>query len=459
MAAQAGHIYNILLHGCFCGADPGRTVIVNIGLADVQGHIVSRILKVALNDDNIIGGNGTGAVQAVVANGPSFQLQIVLIIADLNNQGAVYDADRYGLAVTNQLDVVNAGLSVFQAPVRIVGSCVGIHCKGDTVAPHAAAVGLHHAGVDRSGQLGGKYPGRAVIVQVGGLDLQNGLIGGALPEAVDDQNIAGGGCEGVQAPAGGLQIVVSFAVLDQSAAAGDTDVGFHAVTDDAVSISSQRCELCAPVGHIFRAVGCHSGIHAVASCAVTVIAQIAGKDGVEDQVRAVYTDHSLFHNQDVAAGFVLKLALNDDLIAVYEGQNTAGNSPGCGLQIHFGSAVDNQSAGFGNAHAGGYAVTNQLNGISGNRLVLYRPIRIVGCLVSSVGNVDTTCTPAVGVVCQSGNSILRFQNRLGSGIYQSVSIDQDVGLGDVQDVAVVAISESAFHDQIVAVGQGNAVKL
>ena len=456
MAAQFHYIDYILLHGRFRSADPGRAVIVDIGLGDIQGHIF--IQEVAFHDDHIIGGDGACAVQTVVTNGPAFQLQIILIIADLDDQRSVNDTNADGLAATDDLNIIGAGLLIFQSPVAVEGRIVCRHCKGDAIAPHTLCMGLHRTAADHAGQLGGKGPGRAVIVQIGLFDLHHNAPGIILPEAIHHDNIIGGIGKVVGTPGVDLQEVVGCVVLDQGATAGNTDVDLLAVADHIVGTGSHRGIFDVPAvigGSIF----CHCGVNALAGNTVCVIAERAGKDGVEDQAAVAYIDLRLLHCQNTTAGFVLKLALDDDQITVYEGQLAALGRPGLCLKVQIGVAVNDQCVACRLTNIKGLAITHQFDHIRRNGSVTDTPIRTDGCSVGIVGNVDAVSRPAVGVVGQAGKGKFSFKDRLCLGVDQGLAVNQNIGLGDVHRVAVIGIGECAFHDQIVAVSQLHAVQL
>ena len=244
-------------------AYPSRAVVVDVALGNIQSHLGSCMVEAAFDDQNIIGGNGRGLVQAVIADSPAFQLQIILSIAVLDQQRSVDNTDRNGLAVTDQLDVVNAGLGIFDAPA-VIGSVVCIHFEIDAVAAHAVGMGLHHAtfyGGGQSGHLSRELCIAAVEVDIALADIDRCLGCFIVEAAIDDINIAVL-CRLIFAhcPAIDVHIHLGSAVFYQSTAANDRYIDRFAVTDALNSTGRQRivlkCPVTVAVGRIALSV-CH----------------------------------------------------------------------------------------------------------------------------------------------------------------------------------------------------------
>ena len=242
-----------LQHACFvnhrqgCRQHPGSAVVVNVGLCNVQGRLAVLVGKCALNDEHIIGGEGS-----ILTNCVFFQTQVVIVCTKLADGISVSQANTDGLAVTDQLNVVNAIGIVVGIPIA-PGRIVDFRCgEVDTAGCCAMCAGLQHTHIigNRLNRLGGGEFQRAVIVvDVSLADIHHAAGGRMLEAAFDDQIVLIHQRQNLACNRPGLcfQAIVGSCELNQGSLSGHTHTLCHIAANQLNHIGTNGCILDTPI--------------------------------------------------------------------------------------------------------------------------------------------------------------------------------------------------------------------
>ena len=172
---------------------PVRTVMINIGLIDIQCGIF--ILEFTFHNENIL-----GSKRPITANGIAFQSQVIVCLAKLADIIAANLSRTINLTVTNDLDIIGRGSIVVNIPVFAEGQTVVAQLEMDAAICCTAFMTAQNAviriGEIRSllrcrcqflGKLLSKHPGIAVVINIGFLNCND--IAFVAEIALNNENI------------------------------------------------------------------------------------------------------------------------------------------------------------------------------------------------------------------------------------------------------------------------------
>ena len=139
-------------------ADPGCTVMVNIGLLDRQNGVA--VDKITFHNEHITGGDRCSR-----SDGKLFQSEIIIRQAELTDVIAADLRNAVNAAVTDELNIVGRGSAVVYLPVAVIGQTVILHSEVDTFICGAVGAGAHHAIFQNSVIIRRKFD----VIQVNGV--------------------------------------------------------------------------------------------------------------------------------------------------------------------------------------------------------------------------------------------------------------------------------------------------